>query len=324
MGTLPFRSPIDRYLQFILDRGYELCLIGGGARAMHDHQSLPVDLDFEIRFGELLEGSDWEEQLEKLFAAFSKEFSLAYQKLKYGVYRIHCDEYTLEFASPRVEQFIEGAKCHSNFDAQLSSHLDDHLAFRRRDFTFNAFAFSFSSKHQAKLLDPFGGVDDWMKKIIRPCGDNFERDPVRFLRMLRFTLSHSLDASAELERKIGAFDLQSLSAHYFLSESGKVNFGRFFGLCRKMVLHYQLSVPQYLQLLFKEQYAQVLGTVDTLKQGLFELARLGLIAETDYQQLVSYLALGKKKYKKIWMVAQQVYLGQMDLAAAKVLLENME
>ncbi|KPJ71391.1 hypothetical protein AMJ52_08645 [candidate division TA06 bacterium DG_78] len=57
---------------------------------------------------------------------------------------------------------------------------------QRRDFTINAMAFNLVS---SEFLDPFNGLRDIKKKILKPTTDNsLQKDPLRVLRGFRFSL----------------------------------------------------------------------------------------------------------------------------------------
>ena len=65
--------------------------------------------------------------------------------------------------------------------------IEEDLA--RRDFTVNALALSMVEGMAGKIIDPFGGVADLKKKIVRAVGDPDERfteDALRLMRAVRF------------------------------------------------------------------------------------------------------------------------------------------
>lgn len=71
----------------------------------------------------------------------------------------------------------------------------------RRDFTINAIAYDVEDE---ALIDPFGGVNDILKKIIRTVGKpevRFSEDALRLLRALRFAsqLSFAIDLDTQTE-----------------------------------------------------------------------------------------------------------------------------
>ncbi|MDO8565873.1 MAG: HDIG domain-containing protein [Candidatus Moranbacteria bacterium] len=69
----------------------------------------------------------------------------------------------------------------------FTKSLEEDLA--RRDFTINAIAYGPKKTTQWELVDPFDGVEDVEKKIIRTVGDpeeRFEEDALRLMRAVRF------------------------------------------------------------------------------------------------------------------------------------------
>ncbi len=87
----------------------------------------------------------------------------------------------LDFVSARKEQYpYPGA-----LPVVSPSGLDDDLF--RRDFTINAMAVSINKTSFGSLIDPYGGLKDLKKGIIRVFHEkSFIDDPTRILRAVRF------------------------------------------------------------------------------------------------------------------------------------------
>jgi tRNA nucleotidyltransferase (CCA-adding enzyme) len=103
----------------------------------------------------------------------------------------------------------------------LASNLEDDL--RRRDLTINAMAMD----EQGTLIDPFGGLVDLEKKLLRHVDEqNFKDDPVRILRLARFAsvfseFTISPETFAMIYRLGPALDLSSLIKDRFFLELRK-------------------------------------------------------------------------------------------------------
>ena len=66
----------------------------------------------------------------------------------------------------------------------------------RRDLTINAIGYNLCS---SETIDPFGGVIDLNNRILQKISDDFYRDPVRALRLIRFKLLLNFDISSDIE-----------------------------------------------------------------------------------------------------------------------------
>lgn len=101
---------------------------------------------------------------------------------EFGTAAIPFEAGPIEVATARTESYQASSRKPNIRRASLEEDLS------RRDFTINAMALSISQEAFGELADPFGGVHDLMKKLIRTPLDpdtTFSDDPLRILRAAR-------------------------------------------------------------------------------------------------------------------------------------------
>ncbi|MCK5072986.1 MAG: CCA tRNA nucleotidyltransferase [Bacteriovoracaceae bacterium] len=227
-----FPENIRELLNYFLEQGFVLILIGGGTRDYLLEGTLPSDLDFEIRLEKKLTGDRWEKEIRQIQRKMETVFDLETKRLPFGIFRVKLDDssMSLEFSSPRLEYFHDDKKAlgHKDFDVCLESNLSHDEAFKRRDFTINAIGIEIKKVKNVvtmNFVDPCNGIGDLQKKIFRHCGRDVVKDPVRFLRLVRFLRKTGFNVHSGLKELIPEFNLEKLSSDYFLKEAFKAGAG---------------------------------------------------------------------------------------------------
>ncbi|MFO0703254.1 MAG: CCA tRNA nucleotidyltransferase [Patescibacteria group bacterium] len=170
MDVLNIHLPqsITEFLAIFKDNGMEVYVVGGAVR--------------DLIIGKTT--SDWDFTTNATPDKIQKLFPDSYYNNTYGTVTVKWpdDKNTLllEVTPYRKEGKYEDGRHPS--EVIWANNIEEDLA--RRDFTINAMAYD-----GVKLIDPFGGLDDLRKGIIKAVGkasDRFEEDALRLLRAVRF------------------------------------------------------------------------------------------------------------------------------------------
>ncbi|GAU25484.1 hypothetical protein TSUD_71380 [Trifolium subterraneum] len=192
-------SPIQKVLNTLKERGYDVYLVGGCVRDMILMQT-PKDFD-------IITSADLKE-VRRIFAwceIVGKRFPICH---------VHMDGIVVEVSSFNTRckpgrHFAHDVK----FEAPKGCDKEDYLRWRdclNRDFTINGFMFD----PYAKIVyDYMGGMEDIIKAKVRtmvPAANSFQEDSARILRAIRIAARLGFSISAETARSVTALSYSVL------------------------------------------------------------------------------------------------------------------
>jgi len=205
------QHPIFRKLSELADEnGTEIYVIGGYVRDLFLNRP-SKDIDILV----IGNGIKFAEEAGKLLQTKVSVFK------NFGTAMLRFGDLEIEFVGARKESYRQESRKPIVENGTLE---DDQ---KRRDFSINAMALSLNSSNFGNLLDPFDGVNDLEKKLMRTPLDpaeTFSDDPLRMMRAIRFAtqLDFTISTDAIEAIKKNSERIKIVSAERITDELNKI------------------------------------------------------------------------------------------------------
>ncbi len=184
--------------------GGRALMVGGGVRDGLLGKSFK-DIDLEV----------FNLSPERLRSTLSRRFELDLVGLSFGVLKVR--HFDIDVSLPRRES--KSGRGHRAFEITAAPTLTIAEAAERRDFTVNAI---YRDLLTGELIDPYGGVEDLQRKILRHVSPKFKEDPLRVLRGMQFIARFGLEAAPETVGLCRTITPEDLPPERLFEEWGKL------------------------------------------------------------------------------------------------------
>jgi tRNA nucleotidyltransferase (CCA-adding enzyme) len=279
------RSVFKNIGQIAGEMGYSVYLVGGPVRDILLGRSFQ-DIDI-VCIGNAV----------KLAKAFSKKVrgKLIYRRLFPNATVEWDSSSKIDFVSARSEEYPRDRVSLPKIRRTTDLMVD----LRRRDFTVNAIAADLNPGRFGNLIDPFNGLLDCQKRLLRVLHpDSFKEDPTRVFRAIRF----SMELSFELEENKRKFFQKDLKFLKYLTPnrlwkeiklslrdgSDILNYLKKYGVLR--ILGFSYPGQGFLERVDVGSIQFVVNPVDTLIMALTEKKTIrGYAFERNFIQQLNYV-----------------------------------
>lgn len=197
--------------QIVTEKGLEAYVIGGYVRDLILERP-SKDIDIVVVGSGLDLAKECAERLRVKKVSLFQNFGTAQFKYK---------DLDVEFVGARKESYRHDSRKPIVENGSLK---DDQ---NRRDFTINALALSLHADNFGDLIDPFNGIEDLNKGIIRTPLDpdtTYSDDPLRMMRAIRFATQLGFKIEAQSLQSIygNAHRLEIISQERIMDELNKI------------------------------------------------------------------------------------------------------
>jgi tRNA nucleotidyltransferase/poly(A) polymerase len=210
------------------NEGEDFYLVGGSLRDLFLGQSV-VDFDFMCGKNAV--------ELAKLLSK-NKIARLISVHEEFGTAKIEYQNHNVDLATARKETYSSpGALPKVEYPTKIN---DDLI---RRDFSINAIAARLTYKGIQEIIDPFDGLGDLTRKVIRVLHDeSYYEDPTRILRAIRFSERFQFELS-QSDKKLISQALQKPELEGLSQKIRGIRFG--------IELKRMLELPNWMEAVIK-------------------------------------------------------------------------
>ncbi|WP_292008176.1 HD domain-containing protein [Chryseobacterium sp.] len=188
-------------------------IVGGYVRDLLMNRKASTDIDFVTEQSGI-------ELAQNVAAEIDPKLKVSVFKT-YGTAMIKYKDLELEFVGARKESYTENSR---KPEVEGGTLEDDQ---KRRDFTINAMAISLNKENFGELMDPFNGIEDLEKGILRTPLEparTYSDDPLRMMRAIRFasTLQFTIEEDSLDAIKKEAERIKIVSMERIMVEFNKI------------------------------------------------------------------------------------------------------